>query len=193
MRFRRKNLGDLIHDHVAGDLDPSNARALEERIQREPKVRALYEEIAETHEALRSLCERPEPPIPASDAVGRIHAAIARDLFRTRPELTLESQGARFYRRVAVAATLLCALTVGALVMNNLARKKRSASPVVATDRLTAEGRGLLPFVEAGSRGALNGAEFIRLLERTGQRPHDVHFTPNDQVMPIAAISSDER
>ncbi len=187
------SLRDTLHDYVAGDLDEANARAIEDRIDREPKVRKLYEEIRDTHEALLMMRERPEPPVSAEDVLPQIRAAIASKSFESRPQLLLEGTGTRFYRRLAIAATVLCAITAGLLVMRG------DNEPAPETDeRPTAAERGLTPwdpepFVEAGSRGALDGYEYIEMLERHGKRATEVSFTPTDQVVPSFAGAPDQR
>ena len=190
------SLRDVLHDYVAGDLDESNARAIEDRIEREPKVRKLYEEIRDTHEALLTMRQRPEPPVSADEVLPRIRAAITSSSFESRPQLLLEGTGTRFYRRLAIAATLLCAVTAGLLVIRG--NDEPSGETYVAPERKTAAQRGLMPwdpdpFVEAGSRGSLDGFEYIEMLERHGKRATEVSFTPNDQVVPVFAGAPDHR
>ena len=190
------SLRDALHDYVAGDLDEANARAMEDRIQRDPKVRKLYEEIRDTHAALLLMRERPEPPVSADDVLPHIRAAIASSSFESRPQLLLEGTGTRFYRRVAIAATLLCAVAAGLLVMRGTDEPK--AETYAAPERPDAYERGLVrwdpaPFVEAGSRGSLDGFEYTEMLERHGKRAREVSFTPTDQVVPVAAGAPDQR
>jgi anti-sigma-K factor RskA len=187
------SLRDLLHDYVAGDLDESNARAIRARIDREPKVRKLYEEIRETHAALLAMRERPEPPVSAEEVLPGIRAAIASNAFESRPQLLLEGTGTRFYRRLAIAATLLCAVTAGLLVLQG-----NDEPEPESLDRPTATERGLMPwdpdpFVEAGSRGSLDGFQYIQMLERHGKRATEVSFTPTDQVVPVFFGAPDQR
>ena len=190
------SLRDTLHDYVAGDLNEANARAMEDRIERDPKVRKLYEEIRDTHEALLLMRERPEPPVSADDVLPRIRAAIASSSFESRPQLLLEGTGTRFYRRLAIAATLLCAATAVLFVLQG--RDEPTGETYAAPERPSAGDRGLVrwdpaPFVEAGSRGSLDGFEYIELLERHGKRAREVSFTPTDQVVPVAAGTPDQR
>jgi anti-sigma factor RsiW len=111
--MRRSRLESLLHDYVNGDLGDTERREVEQRIETDPKARALHEEVKAAQGALRLLRERPEPPVAARDVLPGIQAAIAASAFEPRPRLVLEGLGTRYYRRVAVAATLLFALTVG--------------------------------------------------------------------------------
>jgi hypothetical protein len=111
--MRRSHLESLLFDYVNGDLDEPRCREVEQLIGADPKARALHEEVKAAQGALRLLRERPEPPVAARDVLPTIQAAIAARAFDPKPRLVLEGLGTRYYRRVAVAATLLFALTVG--------------------------------------------------------------------------------
>jgi hypothetical protein len=111
--MRRSRLESLLHDYVNGDLGEPLCREVERLIETDPKARALHEEVKAAQGALRLLRERPEPPVGARDVLPVIEAAIAARAFEPKPRLVLEGLGTRYYRRLAVAATLLFALTVG--------------------------------------------------------------------------------
>lgn len=111
--MRRSRLEALLHDHAAGDLGDAECREVERLLESDPAARALHEEVRAAQGALRLLRDRPEPPVAARDAFPAIQAAIATQAFEARPKLFLEGPGTRYYRRLAIAATLLCALTVG--------------------------------------------------------------------------------
>lgn len=111
--MRRSRLESLLFDYVNGDLDEPSCREVEHLIETDPKARTLHEEVRAAQGALRLLRERPEPPVAARDVLPGIQAAIALSAFEAKPRLVLEGLGTRYYRRVAVAATLLFALTVG--------------------------------------------------------------------------------
>jgi len=111
--MRRSRLESLLHDYVNGDLDEAACRDVERQIQTDPKARALHDEVLAAQGALKLLRERPEPPVAARDILPGIHAAIAAAAFEPKPRLVLEGMGTRYYRRLAIAATLLFAVTVG--------------------------------------------------------------------------------
>ncbi|MCK6458639.1 MAG: hypothetical protein L6Q95_01935 [Planctomycetes bacterium] len=111
--MRRSRLESLLYDYVAGDLDEPSCREVERLIETDPRARELHGEVKAAQDALRLLRERPEPPVAARDVMPGIHAAIAASAFEPKPRLLLEGIGTRYYRRVAVAATILFALTVG--------------------------------------------------------------------------------
>lgn len=111
--MRRSRLESLLFDYLNGDLDEPSCREVEHLIETDPKARALHEEVRAAQGALRLLRERPEPPVAARDVLPDIQAAIAAAAFEPKPRLVLEGLGTRYYRRVAVAATILFALTVG--------------------------------------------------------------------------------
>ncbi|MGQ0612418.1 MAG: anti-sigma factor family protein [Planctomycetaceae bacterium] len=190
--FRRSPLESRLHDHAAGDLDPSEAAALERRLGEDPAARALQEEVLAAREALRSLRERPEPPAPADEALARIRAAIAADRLAPRPYLPLEGQGARFYRRLALAATLLFAITAGFLAASP--RGEPAAPPaVLAVPAPLApppppEARGIDLLVDAGRHGGLTAREYLEMLRRLGVSEHDTIYSP--MMVPVTAESS---
>jgi anti-sigma-K factor RskA len=195
--MRRSRLQTILHDYVAGDLDETARRDIERRIRKEPQVRALLDEVRAAHDALLTLRERPEPPVSAEDAVAGIQARLVSTRFEARPKLHLESQGTRFYRRLALAASLLFALTAGFFAYSSLQPEDpevTTAPPVAADARPTAAERGLEPFVAAGRRGGMTAEEYVRKLRELGIRPADLSITPpDDDVMPIAGTTPEER
>jgi len=199
--FRSRKLQDLLHDYVAGDLEPAEARWIEARIAHEPKVRAQLEEIRETHDALTSLRRRPEPPLAPHDAWGAIREAIAADAWRKRPVLRLEGEGTRFYRRLAIAAMAVCAFSVGILVWNHGANAPATTTgstvePVASGAQPSAKERGLVPadyFLDAGRGNGLDGAEFLRMLDRAGYTSQPPSYRPSDTILPISADTTEMR
>jgi len=193
LRFR-KTLQDTLHDFVAGDLDEAEARAIRQRIEQDPDIRAQHDQIREAHEALLTLRERPEPPTNADAVLPLIQAAIARDQFVQRPRLYLESGSSRFYRRVAMAASLLLVVSVSLMfaLRGSGQPLPEIAAPPAATTPAAPE-RELVPIdalVEAG--GELDAAKLFELLEKYGRDPRELRFTPSD-VVPVAAGSAAER
>jgi len=184
--MRRSRLESLLHDYVAGDLDGNARRDIEHRLEREPDTRALFEEVRSAHEALQTLRARAEPPVPLE----HIQAAIAAHRFDRKPVLHLRSEGTRFYRRLAMAATLLFAVTAGLFTYNRFSRPPPEQPASVGTERPSAGKRGLERFVEIGGlRDGITGDELIRQLEEMKKDARELRFTPGDNVVPIAIES----
>jgi hypothetical protein len=192
--MRRSRLETLLHDYVAGDLDATQRAEVEARLERDPATRALCDEIRTAHEALQCLRQRPEPPVSADDAFPRIRAALASGQFAEKPLLHLEGEGTRFYRRVAMAATLLFAVSVGVFAVNRL---DRSESPggveapgktgLDADARPTAAERGLERLVELGHRpDGIDALEYMRRLREFGVRPGDAIVAPMYNAVPVS-------
>lgn len=160
--MRRSRLETLLQDYVAGDLGDTVRRDVERRLETDPKARALHEEVRAAQDALRLLRDRPEPPVGARDVFPQIQAAIAAHAFEPRPHLALEGLGTRYYRRLAIAATLLFAATVGYISLGSsgatvIPPPPAPPSPVVA-----------MGAVELGSRReGITAEEFYRLLAQT--------------------------
>jgi len=193
MTIKRSKLHSLLHDYVAGDLDAAARAAVEKIAHDDPAARALLEEARAAHEALLSLRQRPEPPVRAEDAFPRIQASLARSGFEARPKLYLEGRRSRFYRRLAIAASLLCAATVGLFVMDRAGTDTAAPSPASAA-RPTAAQRNLEPFVEAGRRReGLSAAEWARMLERMGMRPSDLRLSAPDTAVPVSNELPEDR
>ncbi|MHC4339965.1 MAG: hypothetical protein ACYSX0_07100 [Planctomycetota bacterium] len=185
MNFRRSRLEQRIEDYVAGDLDEAAARELEQHIARDEKARALYEQARDAHEALATLRERPEPPVGADEVLPAIRAAIAEGQFAPRPRLELEGQGARYYRRIAMAASILFAATAGVMIAMGAFRDSPAPVPV---PRVVYEGP--LPSDEAPLE--VNAYELMEKLRREG-RSGLPRVVPIDGVVPISAGSAERR
>lgn len=182
MKSRKsRQLEDRLHDYVAGDLDETAAAEIEEQLTKDPEARALCDKVRAAHDALASLRERPAPPVAASDVLPAIQAAIAAERFQARPRLPLEGQGTRFYRRLAVAATLLCAASLSLLALN------RSSEPTITIDNPDR------PPIEDRIRLPMSAADYLKLLEEEGVQPQDLTVTFDDQVVPVALDSAQTR
>jgi anti-sigma factor RsiW len=180
--MRRSRLEALLHDYVAGDLGDAERRDVEGRLASDPKARALLDEVRAAQDALHLLRDRPEPPVSARDVFPGIQAAIAAQVFEARPRLALEGLGTRYYRRIAIAATLLFAVTVGYISIGSSGTTEpvRNAAPE-APPMLSATGA-----VELGSRReGITAEEFFRLLESTSD-PSDLRVEPWVNVLEIA-------
>lgn len=184
--MRRSRLESLLHDYAAGDLQGDARREIEHRIEREPDTRALYEEVRAAHEALQTLRARAEPPVP----LPHIQAAIAAHRFDQKPVLQLRSEGTRFYRRLAMAATLLFAVTAGLFTYSRFSRPAPAQPGPTSPDRPTAKDRGLESFVEIGGRrNGITAEELLRRLAEIEKDPRELRVTPRDFVVPIAIES----
>ncbi|MFI5402512.1 MAG: anti-sigma factor family protein [Planctomycetota bacterium] len=177
--MRRSRLEALLQDYVAGDLGDAQRRDVERRVDSDPKARAILEEVRAAQDALSLLRDRPEPPVSARDVFPQIQAAIAAHAFEPRPRLALEGLGTRYYRRLAIAATLLFALTVGFFSLRGSTETAVDRSAVVAppppADLSVA---GVTSAVEAGSRrDGISAEEFFRLLAQT-RDPNDLRVEP---------------
>jgi hypothetical protein len=191
--MRRSRLETLLHDYVAGDLDAKQRADVEARLERDPEARALCDEIRTAHEALQCLRQRPEPPVSADDAFPRIRAALASGQFAEKPLLHLEGEGTRFYRRVAMAATLLFAVSVGVFAVNRLDRAESpdvgtpGTPPVAGDQRPSAAERGLERLVELGHRpNGIDALEYMRRLREFGVRPGDAIVAPMYNAVPVS-------
>lgn len=169
--IRRSRLESLLHDYVQGDLRDAERREVERRIATDPKARALHEEVVAAQGALRMLRERPEPPVAARDVLPGIQAAIAATAFEPRPRLALEGLGTRYYRRLAVAATLLFAVTVGYLSFSAGPGDLPAPNPAPAFSGA----------IELGTRReGISAAELFRI--------YDMSIDPDDPVEPFANV-----
>ncbi len=180
--MRRSRLEALLQDYVAGDLGAAERRDVEERLASDPKARALCEEVRAAQDALRLLRDRPEPPVSARDVFPGIQAAIAAQAFEPRPRLALEGLGTRYYRRIAIAATLLFAVTVGYI---SFGRSGNGTEPPPPAPPTPVAEKGA---VELGSRReGITAEEFFRLLESTSD-PSDLRVEPWVNVLEIAGL-----
>lgn len=176
--MRRSRLESLLHDYVNGDLGDPECREVEQRIETDPKARALLEEVRAAQGALRLLRERPEPPVAARDVLPGIHAAIAAQAFEPRPRLVLEGLGTRYYRRLAVAATLLFALTVGYFSLSG-----GGTVPPPPPPPSTSVVRGSVELLGSRREG-ISAAELFRIYESSADP--DEPFEPFANVIEIA-------
>ncbi|MHC4957229.1 MAG: anti-sigma factor [Planctomycetota bacterium] len=179
-----RQLIDTLHDYVAGELPADEVRALEARIASDDKVRELHDEIRAAHEALVSLRERPAPPVSGADALPNIRAAIARESFEARPKLYMDGSGRRFYQRVAMAATLMLAVTLGFFAATRGGDQSADVVAQPAPVRPNAHVRGIVPVV-AGEQG-IDAATLFDLLKKSGQNPEDLRTTPNRGMIPVS-------
>jgi len=191
MRFLRSRTIERLHDYVAGDLDEASAAELERLLGRDPEMRAEFERIRESHEALRLLRDRPEPPMAAADALPRIRAAIAAERFAPRARLYLESPATRVYRRLALAATFLLAVTVAYFASRD------PAAPAAPPARALVpppppEGR-LTRLVEAGTRGGMSAAQLLEMLDAAGYEDADAVFRGRGTVLPASSPAPERR
>ena len=182
--MRRSQLEKTLEDYVAGDLEEAARLEVERRIAQEPKTRALHREIRAAYDALQVLRERPAPPVRASEVLPGIQAAIAAQAFQKKPRLYLESEGTRFYRRLALAATLLLGVTFGTFGYVRLTGEpaatpapvpalRGATAPVVHVERervSDAEWK----LIEAGSREGITAEEYFRLLKELQRNPRGV-------------------
>ena len=176
--MRRSRLEALLHDYTAGDLGEAECREVERLLAADPAARALHQEIAAAQGALRLLRDRPEPPVAARDVLPGIQAAIAAHAFEARPKLALEGLGTRYYRRLAIAATLLLALTVGFFAFRGAPAGDGVQVPPAPPDLTSA--------VELGRRpGGIPAEEFLRFLDRTSD-PSELRVYPLINVIEIA-------
>jgi len=184
--MRRSRLEALLHDYVAGDLGDAERRDVEGRLASDPKARALLDEVRAAQDALHLLRDRPEPPVSARDVFPGIQAAIAAQAFEARPRLALEGLGTRYYRRIAIAATLLFAVTVGYISIGSSGTTAAPGTTTTAPEApsvLSATGA-----VELGSRReGITAEEFFRLLENTSD-PSDLRVEPWVNVLEIAGL-----
>jgi len=208
MKFRRQTSGlaHRLHAYLADDLDQAQRAAVEARLRRDPRARAMLEEIALAHDALLLLRERPAPPVHAADVLPKIQAAIAAQQFETRPKLHMDGRGRRFYQRVALAATLLLGMTVALWTWTrgedttDGGGVSRSDGPqpveTILDPRPSASTRGLVPAEladYAAREGAMDGLAWINLLKRYGLKPEDVRFTPHHGVLPVSDGATERR
>ena len=127
--MRKSRLNQLLQDYVAGDCTDEQAAEVQNLLAQDGKARALCEEMRTAHEALQTLRERSAPAVSADDALPHIRAAITRDAFRQKPQLFLEGEGTRFYRRLAAAALLLFAVSVSLLALNRVSENGTAPPP----------------------------------------------------------------
>jgi anti-sigma factor RsiW len=180
--MRRSRLEALLHDYVAGDLGETERREVERMLESDPQARALLEEVEAAQGALRLLRDRPEPPVSGRDAFPQTQAAIASQVFEARPKLSLEGIGTRYYRRLAIAAMLMLALTIGIFSIRGSGKADviKRVTPEAAPDF------SALSPLDLGRRPqGIPAADFLRFLERTSD-PRSLRIEPVDNVIEIA-------
>lgn len=178
-----KKLERLLQDYVAGDLDRARRAEIEALLERDADARALHDEIAEAHAALTALRERPEPPVGARDALPAIQVAIATHQFEPKPKLYMDGSGRRFYQRLALAATLLLAVTVGLFAWN-----RGEPTPATPEPRPSAEERGILP---AEDLGGMDGLAYLEHLKKRGLK--EIRVTHPGGVLPVVEGAAEKR
>jgi len=185
----RSKLESRLEEYVAGDADDAACAEIEALLARDHRARALHDEMRAAHDALLTLRDRPEPPVSADDALPRIQRALAASVFAGKPPLELQSWSTVFYRRVAVAAVLLCGVSLGLFLHGKLAANPASDDTVsenrwAASKSRGRSGSGLAPSIEDRMfnlrGGSISGLDWIN---RNGGNL--VTFTPTDAVVPL--------
>jgi len=180
----RSNLESRLEEYVAGDADAAARAEIEALLARDPKARALHDEIRAAHDALLVLRDRPAPPVSADDALPHIQRALAAAAFAGKPPLELRSWSTVFYRRVAVAAVLLCGVSLGLFLHGRLTAGPADgiAPPTTSADEAAAEDRGFnVRTAPANLRGGtISGLDWMN--RNDGKL---VTFTPTDSVVPL--------
>jgi len=182
----------LVQDYVAGDLSQEEAGEVEALLRTDPKARALCDEARAAHDALATLRDRNEPPVTAADILPKIQMAISADQFRARPRLDLEGEGTRFYRRLAIAATLLFAVSATLLGVHRFSRPGGNGpvqdNPVVVTTPPSE--RGIEMILD------LDNPDTRELLERYRELnldPVATFYTPGNLTVPISVALPESR
>lgn len=178
----RKNLESRLEEYVAGDGDATTRAEVEALLARDPKARALHDEIRAAHEALLSLRDRPEPPVSADDALPHIQRALAANFFAGKPPLELQSWSTVFYRRLAVAAVLLCGVSLGLFLHGKLTEAPTPTATPTASQEPSTEDREFNLRTGSMNRhgGAINALDFMN--RNDGKF---MTFTPTDAVVPL--------
>ena len=188
MQLGRNKLERLLEEYVAGDLEAPRIAEVEALLQRDAKARALCAEIRAARDALEPLRDRPEPPVPVEQVLPRIRRAIAAatDAPVYRPRLYLEGEGTKFYRRLAAAAGILLAFSVGLLTWNRLNFEPPEGINVIRVP-VAPEKVPMDRLVQAG-RQPMNGAELVQLLRSLGVSPDEAVIGPEAAggVLPVA-------
>ncbi|MCZ6572555.1 MAG: hypothetical protein O7C98_05200 [Planctomycetota bacterium] len=189
MQLGRNKLERLLEDYVAGDLEAPRIAEVEALLQRDAKARALCGEIRAARDALEPLRDRPEPPVPVEQVLPRIRRAIAAATNAPvyRPRLYLEGEGTKFYRRLAAAAGILLAFSVGLLTWNRLNFEAPESSTVIHVPDPAPEKMPMDRLVQAG-RQPMNGVEFVQLLRSLGVSPDEAVIGPEAAggVLPVS-------
>ena len=181
----RSKLESRLEEYVAGDADAAERAAIEALLARDPKARALHEEIRAAHDALQTLQHRPEPPVSADDVLPHIQRALAAATFAGKPPLELRSWSTTFYRRVAVAAVLLCGVSLGLFLHGKLspaaAPERASPARAAVTEATPEDRRFNVRTAPVDMRGGpISGLDWMN--RNNGNL---VTFTPTDAVVPL--------
>jgi len=182
--MRDRKLESRLEEYVTGDLDTAEAAELETRLAADPAARALHDEVRAAHEALVSLRDRPQPPVAADEALAHIQRAIASNVFSGKPRLELQSSATRFYRRLAVAAVLLCGMSLGLVIHSQFVAPDagdRTGTPH-ATPASTPSDADREFFV------ITDGVSALDWLDQSGGNL--VTLTPTDSIIPIFSETS---
>jgi len=184
----RSKLESRLEEYVAGDLDAGARAEIEALLARDAKARALHDEIRAAHDALCTLRDRPAPPVSADDALSHIQRALAADVFAGKPTLELQSWSTVFYRRVAVAAVLLCGVSLGLFLHGKLTASSPATPTAAQSPSRGAPSKGAPSTEDRGfnvkrgnwNRGSISGLDWIN--KSNGKL---VTFTPTDAVVPL--------
>ena len=185
--MRRSILESRLEEYAAGDADAATRTEIEALLARDPKARALLDEIQRAHDALISLRDRPQPPVPADDALVNIRRAIATQVFAEKPRLELQSASTRFYRRLAVAAVLLCGVSLGLLLHGKLAGDPTVPNPMTVSDESDPSHGPSRDDREFNIQGEISGLEWLD----ASKGVIDTR-TPTDSVVPLFDALADE-
>ena len=178
--MHNRQLESRLEAYVAGDLSGEECAEIEARLASESKARALHDRIRRAHDALASLRDRPEPPMRADEALANIQRAIAANVFAGKPRLELQSAGTRFYRRVAVAAVLLCGVSLGLVIHREFVAPDTGVTDSASTGArpsAATTGDDRMIYLRAGETDA-----FEWLNESGGNL---ITLTPTNSVIPV--------
>ena len=186
--MRRFHLESKLQDFLTGDCDDATRAEVEELLANDPKAKALFEEMAEAHAALLLLRERPAPPVPM-DAIQR---SISAGNFVARPEPELAAWGARFYKRVAAAALLLCGVSLGMLVHRSFQDQQQTvtADPAVTANPARTS---VMPEPGVDLNGEITAFDLMRRNSGFRDGGELATFTPTDSVIPVVDFGGSGR
>jgi len=186
--MRDRKLESRLEEYVAGDLETAEATELEARLAADPAARSLHAEVRAAHEALVSLRDRPQPPVGADDALAHIQRAIASNVFAGKPRLELQSPATRFYRRLAVAAVLLCGMSLGLVIHREFIAPGVDDGTPHATPVATPTEENRTFRVMSGDAVRDTGLNALDWLDQSGGNL--ITLTPTDSIIPIFSETS---